>query len=150
MKSIFDTDVAMDFAKRIHCLTAENKPLWGKMNGFQMLKHCSEIIKSSFGERADKRPFISYIIGKMLLKKIIKDDKPSSKNSPTHPAFVIKETGDFEEQKRILLFLVDQYPNKDKRSFEGREHPFFGKMKAEEYGLLDYKHLDHHLRQFGV
>ncbi|MEP6513238.1 MAG: DUF1569 domain-containing protein [Parafilimonas sp.] len=27
-------------------------------------------------------------------------------------------------------------------------HPFFGKLKAEEWRTLTYKHLDHHLRQF--
>jgi hypothetical protein len=30
------------------------------------------------------------------------------------------------------------------------DHPFFGKMSAKEWATIAHKHMDHHLRQFGV
>jgi len=150
MKTIFEKDIIEDFVTRISKVNSQSKPLWGKMNSFQMLKHCSECTKSNLGERTDKRSFISYIFGKMTLNKIVKDDKPVGKNAPTFPAFVITESGDVEYQKKQLISLVRNYATREKSSFEGTVHPFFGKMTAHQIGILDYKHLDHHLRQFGV
>ena len=150
MKNLFDLHTTDELSKRISSLTADSHPQWGKMNAYQMLKHCSETVRSSFGERVDKRPLISYLFGPLFLKKLVKDDKPLGKNGPTHPAFVVLENGDFEGQKKILLSLLQQYPAKDQKGFEGRVHPFFGKMTAAQYSILDYKHLDHHFRQFGV
>lgn len=86
----------------------------------------------------------------MTLNKIVKDDKPVGKNSPTFPAFVVTGTGDVEYQKKQLISLIKKYETRDKASLEGTVHPFFGKMTAQQIGILDYKHLDHHLRQFGV
>lgn len=150
MKTIFEKEIIDDFVNRINKVNSQSRPLWGKMNSFQMLKHCSECTKSNLGERTDKRPFISYIFGRMTLNKIVKDDKPVGINSPTFAGFVIKENGDVEHQKKQLISLVKKYATRDVSSFEGTVHPFFGKMTAHEIGILDYKHLDHHLRQFGV
>ena len=46
--------------------------------------------------------------------------------------------------------MIEQFFNTDKSELVSRPHPFFGKMTAEEWGMLGYKHLDHHLKQFDV
>jgi hypothetical protein len=35
-------------------------------------------------------------------------------------------------------------------AFEGKESNSFGKLTASEWNIMMYKHLDHHLTQFGV
>jgi len=150
MKTIFEYNIAENFVERIETLTPKSNAKWGKMNVSQMLKHCSDVSKITFGDKKLKRPFISKLIGKMILKKSIKNDSPLGHNKPTHPALIIKHTPDFDSEKKELIQLVSRYSSIDKSDFDGRIHPFFGKMNTNQWGILIYKHLDHHLRQFGA
>ncbi len=147
---LFHASTISTLVNRIEQLQPSSQALWGKMNVAQMLRHGSDTTQISFGEKQLKRPFIARLIGPLLLKKSIKDNTPSDKNLPTHPNLVLPDASDFETEKNNLIALIQQFLQKDKSEFEGRIHPFFGKMTAEEWNILSYKHLDHHLRQFGV
>ena len=82
----------------------------------------------------------------MLLKKVLKDDSPFSKNSPTSPILdTTSETGNLELQKREWINRIEQYVSFENKAFV---HPFFGPMTKEQIGIFAYKHADHHLRQF--
>lgn len=150
MKDIFEQKTIDEFKHRIHNLSEDAQPLWGKMNVYQMLKHCSENEKMILQEKSYKRLFFGKLFGRMALKSMIKDDKPLDKNQPTHPEFKIKGEGDVESQKEIWLSLLDKYPQKTAADFDQFVHPFFGKMGKKEVAIASFKHIDHHLRQFGV
>lgn len=150
MQDIFDINTITAFKRRINKLNANSKAQWGKMNAYQMLKHCSENEKMNLGQVKYERLFIGKLFGKMALKKMVKDDQPIGKKSPTHPKFVITGQGDFSAQKEELISLIEQYPTKNQSELEGFVHPFYGKMTLKELNIDIYKHLDHHLRQFGV
>ena len=147
MKSIFDPLTREELATRIHSLTPQHNAQWGKMDVFQMLKHCTMCDDMFQGNLKIKRVFIGRLLGPMILKKLLKDEKPFGRNSPTAPILKIREAGDIEQQKREWFCRLEQYADyKD----IGYVHPFFGPMTREQVGLLAYKHADHHLRQFGV
>ncbi len=150
MKSIFEQSTVDQFIERLEQLTPYSKPEWGKMTVYQMLKHCTENEKMNLREKSYKRLLPGRLFGRMVMNKIVKDDRPMSKNNPTHPALKIKSVGDFETQRLELISLLRRYPNSSKTDLENLVHPFFGKLTLKEWEIYIYKHLDHHLRQFGV
>ncbi|MDW7694598.1 DUF1569 domain-containing protein [Flammeovirgaceae bacterium SG7u.111] len=150
MDSIFKDTTISCFIERINKISESSIAEWGKMNPYQMLKHCTESEKVNLGELKLKRLFIGRLFGRVALQSIIKDGAKEKKNSPTHPALVISETGDVEQQKVALINQLKKYSKANQSAFASRIHPFFGKMSINEWDMLICKHLDHHLRQFGV
>jgi hypothetical protein len=148
MKTIFDAATQDEILSRINKLTVNHEPLWGKMNAYQMAKHCTLCDDMMLGNIKIKRVFIGRLIGRMILKKALQADKPFGKNSPTAPILITTaDYGDLEEQKKEWIQHIKQYNHFDNPTFV---HPFFGKMSKDEIGVFTYKHTDHHLRQFGL
>lgn len=133
---------------RIENLQTDSRAIWGKMNVAQMLEHCQKPILVSQGKLPIKRSFIGFLFGK-LAKKSLLNKHHFKKNLPTDSNFIIKNDSDFEKSKKYLIDLVKELEN-GQLSFNNENHPFFGKMSKEEWHILTTKHLDHHLRQFGV
>ena len=150
MKDIFDPNTAIYFKNRIAQLNEESIPKWGKMNVVQMLYHCDRATKMACGDLKIKRVFIGRIIGKSFLKKITKDETPFGKNSPTAKELVLVDKSEFIKEKQALQTRIDEITAKNESDLDGIVHPFFGKMTGKEWNILVFKHLDHHLRQFGV
>ena len=145
MKTIFDKATREELISRINMLNENSAAQWGKMNVYQMLKHCTLWDEWIAGKTNHKRAFIGRIFGKMALKSVLKDDKPLGKNSPTIPAFVVNGSGDVTAEKMKWITLIKAHENFSNPDFV---HAFFGKMTKEQIGQMAYKHADHHLRQF--
>ena len=146
MKSIFDKQKRDELINRIDSLNENSKAAWGKMNIYQMLKHCTLWEEWILSEKKSKQTLMGRLFGKMVLKNILKDEKPLRRNTPTIPEFKLKETdGDVASEKAKWTSLLEEYANFSNQNFV---HPFFGKMTKEQIGYLAYKHSDHHLRQF--
>jgi hypothetical protein len=148
MKSIFESATRNDLVNRVNTLTSDHTAKWGKMNVFQMVKHCKLCDDMFYGDLKIKRVFIGRLIGGMILKKFLKDDRPFGKNSPTSVLIkTVGESGDMESQKKEWISKLEGYANYNTTSIV---HPFFGPMTKEQVGIMAYKHADHHLRQFGA
>lgn len=150
MNSILDAPVREELIKRVNSLSNQHKALWGKMNVFQMVKHCMQCDDMYHGKIVIKRALIGRLIGKMILKQNLKDSTPFSKNSPTAPVLMtitLTDAGDIESQKKEWVSRIEQYAHYNNPNFV---HPFFGPMTREQVGIIAYKHADHHLRQFGA
>lgn len=147
MESIFDQAVVSRLVSRIDHLSPAGKPQWGKMDSWQMLRHCNLSEEMFLGKKKYDRLFIGRLFGKMALGGILKDQQPMKPNQPTHPEFKIKGSGDFEAEKKKWIGLLTEYTSFSNSDFV---HPFFGKMTREQIGQYVYKHTDHHLRQFNA
>lgn len=148
MKSVLDPSARAEIISRIQNVSDGHTARWGKMNAFQMLKHCTICDDMLLGKLPIKRVLIGRLIGPMLLKKILKDDRPFGKNSPTSPLLkTTADNGDTSLQKEEWIGRIRQYAGYDAPGFV---HPFFGPMTREQIGIFAYKHADHHLRQFGA
>jgi len=148
MQTIFDPETRTKLIRRIKSLNENNQAEWGKMNVYQMLKHCTLADELYTGKKTYKRAFLGLIIGKFVLKQLTKDDKPMRPNSPTAPQFIVKEqTGDIEAEKLKWIAFIESYAKLPEGNFN---HWFFGEMTREQIGILAYKHTDHHLRQFNA
>ena len=150
MKTIFDTATRSELVSRIASLHENSKPLWGKMNVYQMTKHCTIWNEWVLGKNDTvyKQEFLGRLFGQMALKSNTRDDKPMSKNMPAGKAFTVKDKeGNFNRQRALWVDLINEYGHFSNDQFI---HDFFGKMTREQIGIFAYKHHDHHLRQFGV
>ncbi|RRO16451.1 DUF1569 domain-containing protein [Flavobacteriaceae bacterium 14752] len=150
MKSIFEEQPLREIIKRIDNLSVNNQSKWGKMNVTQMLNHCQKPVKLAFGEENVKKPniFMRGVI--KFMKPTLYNDKPWKQGLPTAKEFVIRNTEDFEVEKSKLKALVERMHKSESFFSPSKEHPIFGNMKSWMWGQSAYKHLDHHLKQFGV
>lgn len=134
--------------KRIEKMQADSPRQWGKMNQAQLMHHCVHGVKLAIGEVRLKRSFLGRIIGP-LVKKGFLSDKPFKPNLPTAPELVVSEQKDFEKEKADLLRLVKKFYEGGEAGATKHPHGFFGELTPKQWGETQWKHLDHHLRQFG-
>jgi hypothetical protein len=149
MPSLFEPTTAASIANRINTLTPASQALWGKMNVAQMLAHCEIGLQTATGEKKLPRIFIGRLLSPFF-KSFFFNEKPFSKNSPTDKAFVFTDERDFEAEKKKLLLTLDRFVKGGEANCTSHPHSFFGKLTPAQWGIGLYKHLDHHLRQFGA
>lgn len=150
MKSLFNKIDNQEIISRIEKLTPSSQSKWGKMNVSQMLAHCQEPLFIAFGERKLKRGLVALLFGKMVKNQLIKDEKPFKHNLPTDKTFVVTEQKEFNKEKTTLMNLIKRFEITGAAGISQDPHPFFGTMSAQEWDTIQWKHLDHHLNQFGV
>jgi hypothetical protein len=148
MKSIFNQTDNQEIIARIQALTPQSQALWGKMSVDQMLKHCNDAAIVAFNEKDIKVNFIFKIMGSLMRKSILNAPE-FSKNSPTAKEFMYAENFDFNTVQKELIANFSRFQEGEK-AITCTKHPFWGNMTSEYWNKLMWKHLDHHLRQFGV
>jgi thiamine phosphate synthase YjbQ (UPF0047 family) len=147
LKSLYDLTVKKDLIDRINKLTPQTKPQWGKMNVSQMMAHVQMPMGSAVGIYKLPRTFLGKIIGP-LVKGGMYNEKPFRRNSPTDPSFIMTgQEKDFVKEKENLVNLINNFKDE---TIVNDVHPFFGKMTKEQWSKAMYKHIVHHLEQFGV
>ena len=150
MKSPYEKPVADEFVARIHRLTEKTQARWGKMDVAQMLTHCQKPLEIASGSLVFKPNFlIKFLFGKSARKQLLNAPE-FKKNLPTFSEARIVDKRVFENEKQKLIALIHNFQAKGHEGLTNEEHPFFGRLNAEEWNILQVKHLDHHLRQFGV
>jgi Protein of unknown function (DUF1569) len=147
VKNLFDHAVKQDIFIRINKLSPDSKGLWGKMNVGQMLAHLQVPIGVAEGTHKLKRTLFGRIVGP-LAKPILYNNKPFKRSLPTDPSFVMfGNEKDFETEKQNLLSMISNFTEEN---IVNETHTFFGKLTKEQWSIGIWKHLDHHLQQFGV
>ena len=149
MESLFDSQGNQKVINRIEQLTPITFSQWGKMTVSQMMAHCQQPIKVPFGMLQLKPTWMSFFFGKSVKKQMM-NQQSFRKDLPTVKEFRIEGEPDFEKTKQELIELVERFAKEGHASIKVTKHPFFGEMTFEEWDALQWKHLDHHLRQFGV
>ena len=147
MKSIYNTNDNSELVQRINQLNPDTKAHWGKMSVDQMLKHTTVVVDVALGKQELKINFLMKLVGKMMKNKVF--NSKFKKNSPTAPEFIFKDTYDFENTKNELIKNI-QLLQDGHNTIKVMNHPFWGEMTYEDWDKLMYKHVDHHLKQFGV
>lgn len=147
--SIVSPEANAEFILRIRALSVHSSPQWGRMNVAQMLDHCKIVLQSALGEVKLKRVWIGLLIGKTFKKQIL-GTQGFGKNIPTLKEAKISDKREFESEQEQVIALLQRFASGGIQVLTTRVHPFFGKMSPEEWDVFEAKHLDHHLRQFGV
>ncbi|OKP97372.1 DUF1569 domain-containing protein [Paenibacillus sp. P46E] len=149
MKNIFNQTDTVEILNRIDKLSPNLRPQWGTMDVAQMLAHCSSFHDIAMGNAFPPRGWLGVLIG-TFVKPIFFNDKPLARNMSTIPTILIVEEKEFETEKEKLKQKIITFQNNGPEKCTSHPHPFFGKLTSEQWGKGLYKHLDHHLNQFGV
>ncbi|MCG9881469.1 MAG: DUF1569 domain-containing protein [Bacteroidia bacterium] len=150
LPNIFSKQVADSVIERIEKLTPSSQAKWGKMNVSQMLAHCNVTYEMAFENKHPKPNFFLRFILKSFIKAGVTNEIPYKHNSQTAPAFIIADERDFEREKARLVQYINKTVEVGEAMFEGKESNSFGTLSSREWNNMFYKHLDHHLSQFGV
>jgi len=150
MKNLFEAARVGEVKERMARLRPDSERLWGKMNPAQALAHCSRGIELAVGDRIPPRLLLGRIIGRMVKPMALGNDKPMRRNSPTVKDLVVQDERDLGTERERLCGLIERFAAAGPAGCTTHPHSFFGRLTPEEWATLMYKHLDHHLRQFGV
>ena len=151
LPNVFTKEVSDEMIGRINNLRPDSQRLWGKMDVGQMLAHLCVPYEMVYEPEKHKKPnLLMGLVLKLFVKKIVTNEVPYGKNKPTAPAFKMVTEKDFEAEKARLIEYIEKTATLGEDEFDGKESMSFGKMNKTEWNNMLYKHLNHHLSQFGV
>jgi len=148
MKNLFEASTVEEVISRIERLRADAPRQWGKMDVAQMMAHCTAALEMASGKFVAKRTLLGRILGPRF-RHLLTDEKPMPRNSPTAKELRVSSC-DFDRERQRLRECVRQFQRGGESHCTKHPHPFFGPLTPNEWSTGMYKHLDHHLRQFGV
>jgi uncharacterized protein DUF1569 len=150
VKSLFQPSAAEEIERRIAALKPDSHRQWGTMTVAQMVAHCSAGLELASGDRRPPRALVGRLIGWAIKPLVLRDDEPMRRNSPTVEGLVVNDQRELGIERTRLLGLISQFVTAGANGCTTHPHSFFGPLTPDEWAILMYKHLDHHLRQFGV
>jgi hypothetical protein len=150
MKNLFEEAKVDEVKERLARLRPDSDRQWGRMNAAQAVAHCTAGFELALGTRRPPRMLIGRIIGRLVKPKVLENDEPLRKNSPTVPGLVMNDDRDLEKERERLCDMIDRFVAAGPTGCTSYPHSFFGRLTPQEWAALMYKHMDHHLRQFGV
>lgn len=150
MKHLHDPDVAAEIRGRLARLQPGARAQWGKMTVSQALAHVSGALEMALGDQKPPRMFVGRLLGGLVKRRVMRDESPLKKNTPTSPNLLITGDREFERERQRLDALIQRFCDGNEAACTSYPHTFFGPMTPREWAVLQYKHLDHHLRQFGA
>ena len=149
MKNLFEASTLEELEQRLECLRPESERRWGKMDPAQMLAHCSEWMEMAEGVKNPPRSLIGRIFGRFAKSKVL-NERPIARNMPSDNSLIVSDEREFGLERQRLKRRMERFTTAGPEGCTTHPHCFFGPMTPAEWAGLAYKHLDHHLRQFGV
>ena len=148
MGSILNESDRAAIISRMRSLSGSSTGRWGRMDVAGMLQHLRLSTSMALGElsvpSSNKRPFQVFPLKHLILYVL-----PFPKGAPTAPTLIPDGGASFEEERSAVLELLERIGT-GPQDGNGPAHPLFGPLSRREWGVVTYKHADHHLRQFGA
>jgi hypothetical protein len=150
MKNLYEPPAAQEIKQRLAQLQPGSPRQWGTMTPAQAVAHCATAMEWAVGDGVPERIFLGRLIGRIIKPLALKDDKPMRRNSPTTKSLIIQGDRNLANERDRLQALLDRFVASGPPGCTKNPHPFFGPLTPQEWSILMYKHLDHHLRQFAI
>ena len=150
MKNLFEAATVEEVKERVAHLRPDSERLWGKMSAAQAVAHCSAGLEWAVGDKTPPRVWLGRIMGWMVKPLVFRNDEPMRRNTPTVKGLVVEDERNLGMERARLCGLIDRFAMAGTAGCTTHPHSFFGRLTPKEWAILMYKHLDHHLRQFGV
>ena len=151
MKTAFDPACRQELVTRLAALTPETPARWGKFTALKMASHVNDAVRMAIGE-LDAPAKATGILRTALVRWLVIHVMPFTKGATTAPALL--ERGNttqlaIDSERATFASLLDKLAaRKDAATWP--DHPAFGSMTERDWGVLAYRHADHHFRQFGI
>lgn len=149
MRNLFEPSAVVELKERLARLRPDSARQWGKMTPAQAMAHYAAQMEMIFGHTFPPRSILGHILGKRA-KAMILSDEPFPRNMPTDKFFLIEDDRDLDTERDRVRTLLELFVQGGPGVCTRHPHSFFGSMTPAEWSRLMYRHLDHHLRQFGV
>ena len=150
MKNLFDAASAAEVKTRLANLRPDSPRVWGKMTPSQAVAHCAGALEVALGDKTVPPAFVGRILGRVIKPFVFRNDDPLRRNAPTTKGLEVTDERDLNKEREQLQALISRFASAGPQGCTKGAHSFFGKLTPDEWAILAYKHLDHHLRQFGV
>jgi len=150
MRHLFEPSAAEDIQGRLQRMRPDGQRQWGTMDAAQALAHCSTGLELALGDIMPPRMLLGRIMGWVVKPLALGNDKPMRRNSPTATVLVVTDARDFALERARLTTLIQRFIAAGPAGCTTQPHSFFGRLTPQEWSILTFKHLDHHLRQFGA
>ena len=150
MENLFNKKDFEKIILRLSSITPLSEKLWGEMEVNQMIVHLKDQLDIAMGIKAAKAQgplILRTMVGRYLALYVLpwrkgKEATPKEMDACMNGMIIT----DFESDKHLLLTRIEEFTMADSFS----PHPFFGKMNNKDWGRLAWKHINHHLLQFGA
>jgi hypothetical protein len=150
MESTFEAARVEELKTRLAQLRPDSQRQWGTMTAAQAVAHCSMGLEMAVGEIRPPRALAGRLIGRVIKPMVLREGEPMRRNAPTSEQLIVGDNRDLDTERARLSRLIDDFAVAGPAGCTAHPHPFFGKLTPDEWAMLMYKHIDHHLRQFGV
>ena len=147
MKNLFEQDGYQEILRRVDALHTGSARQWGKMTVTQMLEHTARVLEMATGKVPSRQRPIFKVLS-LPFRKGFFGPEPFRKNAPTGPSFVVKDEPELQVVRARVKALLADFHAMGEAGCDGNVHAFFGRMSGRQWGETQYKHFDHHLRQF--
>ena len=148
--TLYDPATVAAMKTRVLRLRPDSPRQWGRMNASQAVAHCAAGIELALGERRPPRVLAGRLFGWLIKPLALGNDAPMRRNTPTVPELAVTDERDLAAERERLCALIDRFAEAGPAGCTTHPHSFFGPLTPREWAVLMYKHLDHHLRQFGA
>jgi hypothetical protein len=146
-RTIWNTADRESILGRFERLAPDTRPKWGKLDAPRMVVHVTDAVRASLGELAltPKASPLRYWPVNVLVMFYL----PWPKGVPTAPELLVRRPVGWADELGTLRATLDRFVGRDVNG-QWTPHAAFGSLTGSQWGRLTYKHLDHHLGQFGV
>ena len=147
MKSIWQKESRGELNNRLAALAWDRRAAWGKFTTPKMVCHLADSLKMAMGDLkvSPKHLPIRY----PPLKQLIIYVAPFPKSVPTAPELLARDPREWSSDIADVQALLARAASA-RTTDSWPEHPAFGKLSKRAWGVLIFRHMDHHLKQFGA
>lgn len=147
MKTMWQPEARKELLARVGNLQPTAPAQWGKMDCSRMLAHVTDGLRMATGELpvAPKNMLIRFT----PLKQLIIHWLPFPKGAPTAPELLERVPGEWEREVAEFQQALQQFTACEQKT-DWPAHPAFGGLSVKDWGVLVYRHIDHHFKQFGA
>lgn len=136
------------WAERILKIDPNAKARWGKMTVAEMIVHCRLQFESTW---AAAQPKPVGLMGRTFMKfMVLKGPWPKGK-TPTYPPWDMSangvKPGTFAEDVKALAAAAERF---FQGGYERKASPVIGPLSEEQWLVLQRRHMERHLSQFGA
>lgn len=146
MKNIFDAADRSAIIDRIRGLGPDNARRWGTMSLSKALCHMGDQLSSALGELEAKR--VKTPVSRFPIKQLVVWVMPWPKGIQTAPEMLTTDLAELDVARDRLVELIERMGARGVEA-EWTPHVAFGPLSGKAWGRLAWRHLDHHLKQFG-
>lgn len=138
-----------DIRARLEKLSPQSQAQWGKMDVAQMLAHVTGNLEMATSDKKVSQMLMGRLFGKGVKRQILTSGV-QPKNMGTFPYLKVIDQREFQKEKEVLQFRLEHFYKSGEAGMTRQPHEFFGRLTPNEWARLQYVHLDHHFKQFGV